>query len=145
MTDNDEEDGVLAKIKRPGDKLFQECEKLKLKVEKFSINTAARGRGVGFRSVQSTSHPDLSFSLNHFLETRYCVLFIEKCVSDITHIVASFALQIKLLPGKCVYILRPISSMCYVYFPKSIAWCKFCALFPNYLWINFDPKNIAIW
>ena len=49
MTDNDEKDGVLAKIKRPGDKLFQACEKLKLKVEKFSINTAARGLGEGLK------------------------------------------------------------------------------------------------
>ena len=49
----------MAKIKRQGDKSIQACVKLKLKVEKFSINTAARGRGGGFRSIQSRSRPAL--------------------------------------------------------------------------------------
>ena len=46
----------MAKIKIQGDKLFWACVKLKLKMEKFSINMAGRGvRGRGERGGRSNT------------------------------------------------------------------------------------------
>ena len=114
----------MAKIKRQGDKLIQDCVKLKLKVEKFSINTAARGRGEGFEVFNQDLA--LRFSSNHFLENiRFCVLRLLNTASlHILHVVVSFVLQLKLLYESVPYFQHVLGV-----FSTSMAKHKLSALF----------------